>query len=69
MATTERHNKLVSFLIGEMFPLIKKKEVHVLHENCPLVYFGAKSSSTDFRLIDIKTVDNRERFFDNITEL
>ena len=69
MGTTDRHNRLVSFLIGEIFPLIKKKEIHVLHENCPLVYFGAKSSSTDFRLIDIKNIGSMERFLDNITEL
>jgi Uma2 family endonuclease len=69
MGTTKRHNDFVSFLIGEMFPLIKRKELYAWSEQCPLVYYGTKESSTDFRLVDIKAIDDIERFIDNITEL
>ena len=69
MGTTVRHNKFVSTLINRIFSRVESGELNALHENCPLVFYGTKKSSTGFELIDIALIDDIERFLDNITEL
>ena len=69
MGTTVRHNKFVSTLINRIFSRIENGELSALHENCPLVFYGTKKSSAGFELIDVTSINDTERFLDNITEL
>ena len=69
MGTTDEHNDFVTALLLDLANLIKRREVSVKHENCPLVYYGERKFSTGFRLIDVTTIKDTERFLDNITEL
>ena len=69
IATTDRHSDIVSTFMGDILPLKRKKQVHALQEQCPLVYFGTKDLPTGFELVDAKNISDVERFIDNIIEL
>jgi len=69
MSTTDRHNNIISFLIGRILHLMEKKEVYALQSDCALVYFGTKDLPTGFELVNVKDINSIERFLDNITEL
>jgi len=68
MSTKIRHNRIVTFLIGELINLIKKKEVNVLHEECSLVYWGKKSEPTSLSLINISEIENIDEFKEEIMD-
>lgn len=53
MATTDRHNILTSSLFGEIYGLLKKKEVHALQSDCALVHWGWKEKNEVLSLIDV----------------
>ena len=61
MSTTTRHNHFVASLIGRIFPLFVKKEIHPLQENGALVYYGDKLEGLE-ELVDPGTIENKEEF-------
>jgi hypothetical protein len=62
MSTTARHNKLTSSFVGSIFDLLKRKEVHVLSEECSLVYWGRKSEPNMMSLIKISEIEDINEF-------
>jgi len=69
MGTTVRHNRFISTLMNRIFNRVENGELDAEHENCPLVFHGTKKSSAGFELIDVTSINDIERFLDNITEL
>ena len=69
MGTTHRHNGLVTTLMNRIFNRIESGELLAFQEQCPLVYFGTKELSVGFKLIDVKSIKDVQRFLENITEL
>ena len=69
MGTTHRHNGLVTTLMNRIFNRIESGELLAFQEQCPLVYFGTKELPVGFKLIDVKSIKDVQRFLDNITEL
>ena len=68
IGTTDRHNDIISTFSGDILPLKRKKKVHALQEQCPLVFFGSRDLPTGFKLIDAKAIDDTERFIEIITD-
>ncbi|MCL2311800.1 MAG: Uma2 family endonuclease [Firmicutes bacterium] len=60
MATTVRHNELISSLLGEIYGLLKKKEVHILQSDCALVHWGRKDKNEPLFLININDSEEIE---------
>jgi len=69
MGTTHRHNGLVTTLMNRIFNRIESGELLAFQEQCPLVYFGTKELPVGFKLIDVKSIKDTQRFLENITEL
>jgi len=69
MGTTHRHNGLVTTLMNRIFNRIESGELIAFQEQCPLVYFGTKELPAGFKLIDVKSIKDVQRFLENITEL
>ena len=69
MGTTGRHNDIVTSFIGELFNLIKKKEVYAKHEEFPLAFFGTRKEPMGTALVDIKGIDDIKRFTENTINL
>ena len=68
MSTKIRHNRIVTFLIGELINLIKEKKVNVLHEECSLVYWGKKSEPTSLSLVNISKIEDINEFKEEIMD-
>ena len=68
IATTDRHNDIISTFSGDILPLKRKKEVYALQEQCPLVFFGSRDLPSGFKLVDVKALDDKERFIEIITD-
>ena len=68
MGTTDRHNDIISTFSGDILPLKRKKEVYALQEQCPLVFFGSRDLPAGFKLVDVKAIDDTERFIEIITD-
>jgi Uma2 family endonuclease len=68
IGTTDRHNDIISTFSGDILPLKRKKEVHALQEQCPLVFYGSRDLPTGFKLVDVKAIDDAERFIEMITD-
>ena len=62
--TSDRHNNITGAFVGEIYPLRKSKQVHVLSENCLLVYWGKKSESI-VELVDVTKITDVKRFVDS----
>ena len=69
MGTTGRHRSLVTTLMQRIFSRVERGEIHASQEQCSLVFYGTKKSSDNFRLIDVKDIDDIGHFLENITEL
>ena len=69
-STTVRHNRITMTFAGTVLDLLRKKEVHVLQEECALVYYGKKEVFNGFKLVDAANIDDVMNFTENIiTEL
>ena len=66
MSTTKRHNRLISTLIGRIFPFQEKGEVNIFHEECALVYWGDKRIPKGFNLVDVTILEDKNNFIENI---
>jgi len=64
MSTTGRHNMLTSSLFGEIYGLLKKREIYALQEQCSIVYYGKKDEPTGLNLVKIDDIENMEEFKD-----
>ena len=69
MGTTGRHNDIVTSFIGELFNLIKKKEVYAKHEEFPLAFFGTRKEPMGTMLVDIKDINDIQRFTEHTINL
>jgi len=69
MGTTGRHNDFVTSFIGELFGLIKKKEVYAKHEEFPLAFFGTRKEPLGTMLVDIGSIGDVKRFAENTINL
>jgi len=67
MSTTARHNKLAGTLFSRIIDLLERKEVHALHEECSLVYWGKKTGA-DCSLVNISEIEDLSKFKDSIIE-
>ncbi|MCL2158827.1 MAG: Uma2 family endonuclease [Oscillospiraceae bacterium] len=68
IGTTDRHNDIISTFSGDILPLKRKKEVYALQEQCPLVFYGSRDLPSGFKLVDVKAIDDAERFIEIITD-
>ena len=68
MSTTARHNKLAGTLFGRILNLLERKEVHALHEECSLVYWGKKTEPTSLNLVNISEIEDINKFKESIIE-
>ena len=63
MPTTGRHNKITLSLSGEIYGLFKKKEVHILQEQCSIVYYGSrKQKSVEGGLVKVEDIEDITEF-------
>ena len=70
MGTKTRHNNIITHLIGRLFHLIDQGKIHVLHEECDLVYWGEKKEVHSTSLVDIEKLEDINLFrSDTINEL
>ena len=69
VGTTGRHNDIVTSFIGELFNLIKKREVYAKHEEFPLAFFGTRKEPMGTALVDIQGIDDIQRFTENTINL
>jgi hypothetical protein len=73
MGTTKRHNNIITSLLIKLGNLIEKKEVTVLHEECPLVFFGTRKEPMGMKLVDVNKMkeDSKDidEFLDSVIEL
>ena len=59
MPTTGRHNKITLSLSGEIYGFLKKKEVHILQEQCSIVYYGSrKQKSVKGGLVKVEDIED-----------
>ena len=68
MGTTKRHNNIVTSLLIKLGNLIEKKEVNVLHEECPLVFFGTRKEPMGMKLVDVNNMENTDEFLNSTIE-
>ena len=67
MATTPRHNHLVSSFFADVYDLFKMKKVYPLQEQCALVYWGKKHSG-DEKLVKLDEIEDVELFRNEVIE-
>jgi Uma2 family endonuclease len=65
MSTTRRHNKLTTMFSGSIIDLIRKNKVNSFQEECALVYWGTKKSSSGFSLVDVTKIEDKNKFIEN----
>lgn len=68
MSTTDRHNKIISFLIGRILHLMEKNEVHALQSDCALVHWGNRAVPASLHLVDISKIEDIPKFTDSVIE-
>ena len=68
MSTTVRHNKIVTTLMNRIFNRVETGEIHALQEECSLVYCGKNSEPSSVSLVDIKEIEDLQRFKEIIIE-
>ena len=68
MSTTARHNKITTTLISSVIDLLRKKEAHALSEECSLVYWGKNTEPTTVNLVNIKEIEDMQKFMEIIIE-
>jgi hypothetical protein len=65
MPTTVRHNEITTSLFGEIYNLRKKKEVHILQEQCSVAYYGStKQKMVRSGLVKIEEIEDMKEFKD-----
>ena len=69
MSTTGRHNDIVASFIGELFSLIKRKEIYVKHEEFSLTFFGTRKEPLGTMLVDIDTIPDHQIFIEDTINL
>ena len=69
MATTDRHNEIITALIIKLGSLIEKKEVSVWREECLLVHYGKRTLPESVSLVDIDKLKDVESFIESMGEL
>jgi len=67
MSTTARHNKISGTFFSRIVDLLERKEVHALHEECSLVYWGRKMGA-NCSLVNISEIENLDQFKDSVIE-
>ena len=67
MSTTARHNKISGTFFSRIVDLLERKEVHALHEECSLVYWGRKMGA-NCSLVNIPEIENLDQFKDSVIE-
>ena len=68
MSSTARHNRIATTLISSVIDLLRKKEAHALSEECSLVYWGKKTEPTSLSLVNIKEIEDMQKFKEIIIE-
>ena len=68
MATTDRHNNIVSVLIGRVLHLMEKKEVYALQSDCALVHWGKRAVPSSLNLVNISEIADIGEFTDSTIE-
>ena len=68
MSTTVRHNRIAGTFFGDVLNLLRKKEIHALHEECSLVYWGKKTEPTTLRLVNISEIDDIDKFKESVID-
>ena len=68
MSTSDRHNNIISVLIGRIVHLMEKKEVHALQSDCALVHWGKRAVPSSLNLVDISEIDDIPKFADSAME-
>ena len=66
MSTTKRHNKITTMFSGSIIDLIRKNEVNSFQEECALVYWGTKKNCYGFNLVDVRKIEDKDNFAENI---
>ena len=67
MSTTARHNRISGTFFSRIVDLLERKEVHALHEECSLVYWGRKMGA-NCSLVNISEIENLDQFKDSVIE-
>jgi len=68
MSTTDRHNNIISVLIGRIIHLMEKNEVHALQSDCALVHWGKRTVPSSLNLVDISEIEDIPKFTDSVIE-
>lgn len=68
MSTTDRHNNIISFLIGRIIHLMEKNEVHALQSDCALVHWGNRAVPASLNLVDISEIEDIPKFTGSVIE-
>ena len=68
MATTDRHNDMISTFIGDILPLKRKKQIYALQSDCALVHWGEKKESANLALVNISEIEDTVKFIDSTIE-
>jgi len=66
MSTTTRHNNIIINLIGKLFNLIERQEVHVLQSDCALVFWGKRTEPGSLLLVDIENPDHQTIYKESV---
>ena len=62
MATTLRHNDMISSFSADIHDLVKKRAVRKFQEECALVHWGSQSKMDYKSLVNINELDDKEHF-------
>ena len=68
MSTTARHNRIITTLMSSVVDLLRKKKAYALSDECSLVYWGKKTEPTSLSLVDIKEIEDMQKFTKIIIE-
>ena len=67
MSTTARHNRISGTFFSRIVDLLERKEVHALHEECSLVYWG-KRMGANCNLVNVTEIEDPAKFRDSVIE-
>jgi len=68
MSTTVRHNRITQTLVGRLLNEIENNKLHALSEECSLVHWGKISEPSSIGLVDVKKIEDLERFKETTIE-
>jgi len=66
MATSRRHNFITGSLFANVFELFKKNMINPFQEEVALVYEGERKKNGPFRLVDVRLVQDPEKFSEGV---